>query len=154
MIKQLEPAEIIRDQYGFWTHPVFSKYLECVIGDSEGMTSEQFEELKLHFNVDFSKVEMEFDAPEDVAERYWDQEELEAVAYWNPSKPKGDGDWFLVSINDTEDGPVAWWAKPKNTIDKQVNLMDQFIADGGFDKTLNDFFGLPESVKQSLKEIS
>ncbi|CAM9229331.1 hypothetical protein [Acinetobacter pseudolwoffii] len=39
-------------------------------------------------------------------------------------------------------------------IDKQVNLMDQFIADGGFDKTLNDFFGLPESVRLSLGEVS
>ena len=39
-------------------------------------------------------------------------------------------------------------------INKQVNLMDQFIESGEFDKTLNDFFGLPESVKQSLKEIS
>lgn len=39
-------------------------------------------------------------------------------------------------------------------IDQQVNIMDQFIESGEFDKTLNDFFGLPESVKQSLKEIS
>ena len=39
-------------------------------------------------------------------------------------------------------------------IDKQVNLMDQFIESGEFDKTLNDFFELPESVKQSLKEVS
>lgn len=39
-------------------------------------------------------------------------------------------------------------------IDKQVNLMDQFIADGGFDKAFVDVFGLPESVKKSLEEIS
>ena len=39
-------------------------------------------------------------------------------------------------------------------LDKQVNLMDQFIADGGFDKAFIDMFGLPESVKQSLKEVS
>lgn len=39
-------------------------------------------------------------------------------------------------------------------IDQQVNLMDQFIESGEFDKTLNDFFGLPESVVQSLKEVS
>lgn len=32
--------------------------------------------------------------------------------------------------------------------------IDRFIASGEFDKTLSDFFGLPESVKQSLKEIS
>lgn len=39
-------------------------------------------------------------------------------------------------------------------IDQQVNLMDQFIESGEFNKTLNDFFGLPESVVQSLKEVS
>lgn len=39
-------------------------------------------------------------------------------------------------------------------IDKQVNVMDQFIADGGFDKASDDVFGLPESVKRSLKEVS
>lgn len=37
---------------------------------------------------------------------------------------------------------------------KPENCIDQFIESGEFDKTLNDFFGLPESVKQSLKEIS
>ena len=39
-------------------------------------------------------------------------------------------------------------------IDKQVNLMDRPIESGEFNKTLNDFFGLPESVVQSLKEVS
>jgi len=39
-------------------------------------------------------------------------------------------------------------------IDQQVNLMDQFIASGEFDKAFKDVFGLPETVKQSLKEIS
>lgn len=39
-------------------------------------------------------------------------------------------------------------------IDQQVNLMDQLIESGEFNKTLNDFFGLPESVVQSLKEVS
>ena len=41
-----------------------------------------------------------------------------------------------------------------SNIDKQVNLMDKFIADGGFDKAFADVFGLPESVKKSLEEIS
>ena len=39
-------------------------------------------------------------------------------------------------------------------IDKQVNLMDQFIASGEFDKAFKDVFGLPESVVKSLKEVS
>lgn len=37
---------------------------------------------------------------------------------------------------------------------KPENCIDQFIESGEFDKTLNDFFELPESVKQSLKEVS
>ena len=39
-------------------------------------------------------------------------------------------------------------------IDKRVNIMDQFIAEGGFDKAFQDVFGLPESVKRSLEEVS
>ena len=41
-----------------------------------------------------------------------------------------------------------------SNIDKQVNLMDQFIADGGFDQAFKDVFGLPETVVKSLKEVS
>ena len=39
-------------------------------------------------------------------------------------------------------------------IDKQVNIMDQFIAEGGFDKAFQAEFGLPESVVESLGEIA
>lgn len=41
-----------------------------------------------------------------------------------------------------------------SSIDKQVNLMDQFIADGGFDQAFKDVYGLPETVVKSLKEVS
>ena len=41
-----------------------------------------------------------------------------------------------------------------SNIDKQVNLMDQFIANGGFDKAFADVFGLPEGVVKSLGEVS
>ncbi|MBC6676327.1 MAG: hypothetical protein H9L35_08945 [Acinetobacter sp.] len=39
-------------------------------------------------------------------------------------------------------------------IDKQVNLIDQFIQSGEFDKAFKDVFGLPETVVKSLKEVS
>ena len=35
-----------------------------------------------------------------------------------------------------------------SNIDKQVNLMDQFIESGEFDKAFKDVFGLPETVKK------
>ena len=78
--------------------------------------------------VTFYQVEMEWDCSEEIQEKYWGIGDIEATRDWNPSKPKLTGDWFLVSINDTEDGPVSWWTKPKND--------------------------LPESVKQSLREVS
>lgn len=42
----------------------------------------------------------------------------------------------------------------ESNIDKQVNIMDQFIADGEFDKAFQDVFGLPEAVVTSLGEVS
>lgn len=39
-------------------------------------------------------------------------------------------------------------------IDKQVNLMDQFIESGEFDQAFKDVFGLPEGVVKSLGEVS
>lgn len=37
---------------------------------------------------------------------------------------------------------------------KPENCIDQFIASGEFDKAFKDVFGLPESVQQSLKEVT
>jgi hypothetical protein len=65
-----------------------------------------------------------------------------------------NGTGVILEINSDADlyyhmlsSYIAKHQKPKNCI-------DQFIASGEFDKTLNDFFGLPESVVQSLKEVS
>ena len=44
--------------------------------------------------------------------QYWGEGDIDAVKEWQPTPPNGEG-WFLVSINDTDDGPVAWWAKEK-----------------------------------------
>ncbi len=40
------------------------------------------------------------------------------------------------------------------TENKEKNTIDNFIEDGGFDKAFVDVFGLPESVMNSLKEVS
>ena len=39
-------------------------------------------------------------------------------------------------------------------IDKQVNLIDQFIQSGEFDKAFKDVFGLSIDVVESLGEVS
>lgn len=37
---------------------------------------------------------------------------------------------------------------------QEENVIDRFIADSGFDQAFKDVFGLPESVQQSLKEVT
>lgn len=37
---------------------------------------------------------------------------------------------------------------------QEENIIDQFIADGGFNEAFKDVFGLPDSVVESLKEVS
>lgn len=37
---------------------------------------------------------------------------------------------------------------------QEENVIDRFIVDGGFDQAFKDVFGLPESVQQSLKEVT
>ena len=73
----------------------------------------------------------------------------------------GDMDYRAIynQIRHTTDEEIKAGGRLKanpidSDIDKQVNLMDQFIADGGFDKAFVDVFGLPESVVKSLKDVS
>lgn len=34
------------------------------------------------------------------------------LSKWTPTKPATKGNWFLLVLIDTDDGPVAWWANP------------------------------------------
>lgn len=111
-IKQLVPAEVVRDDCGFWVHPEVIQYLCQVIGDRESMTKQEHEELITHFNINLQRVEMEWDCPEELSDKYWGDGDTDVVKDWQPTPPNGNG-WFLVSVNDTEDGPVAWWAKSR-----------------------------------------
>jgi hypothetical protein len=52
---------------------------------------------------------MDGDAPEEVHDSYFEKGEP-SCAGWEPTKP--DSKAFLLSIHDTEDGPVSWWAVP------------------------------------------
>ena len=111
-INQLKPVDVVRDEYGFWTHPVLDQYLHQVLGDREFMTESEHIRMVIHFNIDLHRDEMEWDCTEELADKYWGDGDIDAVKEWLPTPPNGEG-WFLVSINDTDDGPVAWWAKEK-----------------------------------------
>lgn len=66
-----------------------------------------------------------------------------------------EGECILVGVDKSNVNQI--YHKLSSYIAKHEhsrNTIDNFINDGGFDQTFKDVFGLPDSVKQSLKEVS
>jgi len=97
-----EPAIVERDDMGCWHHPDLPVYEE---GDTPEETVEQW---RKRVGIEIHRVDAEDDMDEEAFEEAWDGG---GWLGWEPSKPAGDG-WHLIAINDTEDGPMAWWARP------------------------------------------
>ena len=109
-----QAEEVERDKYGFWLHSAFTK-----------PAAEEVDVTKLPISegMEFRFVDFEGDASEELHERYHSDVGLlvanhreawcEAVSEWEPTWPPGEG-WFIVGIYDTEDGPCAAFARPKN----------------------------------------
>ncbi|WP_139851312.1 hypothetical protein [Acinetobacter pullicarnis] len=108
-INQLKPVDVVRNDYGSWSHPEFDKYWEANFNDAEGCSNEQWDELKRYFNIETFQISLELDNY-DQWEKYGDGGDL---SDWNPEKPVASGDWFLMLIYGNEDGAFAEWAKEK-----------------------------------------
>ncbi|QJI28924.1 hypothetical protein HKK55_09415 [Pseudomonas sp. ADAK18] len=52
-------------------------------------------------------------ADDEISERYFKSGDPDC-SYWEPNRPDGE-DWFCLSIHDTDDGPVCWWARREVT---------------------------------------
>lgn len=95
----LTPIEIIRDENGYFYHPALP------------LTDENVSPRKL---LEAFGLQAEFVSMEDGCT---DKNLLESVsdggscAAWEPSPPDGEG-WVLLAIYDTEDGVIAWFARP------------------------------------------
>lgn len=103
MKQRIEPVEVQRDQQGFWVHPDFPDFGETL--------GSQFTEWQQEQGIDCSFVSMEEDLPEGMIERWeTDGDYIQLVTEWTPTPP-ASSDWFLLGIWDTEDGPVALFAR-------------------------------------------
>ncbi|HAV7522859.1 TPA: hypothetical protein JLF52_004231 [Escherichia coli] len=97
----IKEVPVIRDEYGYWTHPEYEKF--C---DGRGyISSEEFnawmEANSLQWAIctmDEDDFNLDADGPD--------------ISAWEPERPEGDG-WFIGSIHDTEDGPVCVWLRNK-----------------------------------------
>lgn len=96
----LAPREIRRDADGHLNHPAMPTLDENVC----------YSEFLAAFGLECKVVSMEYD-DRAAWDRYSDGESTNC-SYWTPSTPAG-GDWSLLSIADTEDGPQAVFARRK-----------------------------------------
>lgn len=102
-IKLIQPATIERDEHGYWTHPDYPEH-------DEDSPASLFEEWFTSQGLESACVLFEDDAPEELQDAWLESGEAD-VEKWQPTTPKGDG-WFLLSLHDTENGPVAIFARP------------------------------------------
>jgi len=88
-----------RDQYGYWTHPIYNEFCD----GRESIPVEEFNQWLADQGLKWSV-------------QYRDEEDIDLsvdgydISTWQPAAPEGDG-WFVASIHDTEDGAVCIWLR-------------------------------------------
>lgn len=101
-MKKIQPMEVQRDSNGYWCHPDLPQI----------ETNEQFDNWISAQGLQYSIHCLDGDdgvGEEEANTAYFENGDA-SCAVWQPSKPDGDG-WFIVSIHDTEDGPVCIWIR-------------------------------------------
>lgn len=95
----IKPMQVERDERGFWTHSEVPNL-------GENQSFDYYAEWFLERGIILELVTAENDCPE---EMLWDFDLMfnGNLSAWNPSQPCDEA--FLLSIHDTEDGPVSWW---------------------------------------------
>ncbi|WP_263147765.1 DUF550 domain-containing protein [Pseudomonas sp. RIT-PI-AD] len=111
----LQPAPVERDEKGWWTHPEYEEWL----GDRERITSAEFDAWYATRAITIAIRWMDGDVTDDQFKSYFEQDC--DCSSWQPTPPCGAG-WFLLSIHDTEDGPVSLWARPAPGADLQGEI--------------------------------
>lgn len=94
-------APVVRDEEGFFQHPDLPDFDE---GDGEKYKAWIAEQA-----LEVAMAELEYASDQSIADRYFRAGDADC-SYWEPDRPEGEG-WFCLSIHDTDDGPVCWWAR-------------------------------------------
>ncbi|MDU3954062.1 MAG: hypothetical protein E7H04_08505 [Pseudomonas aeruginosa] len=100
MIQVIQAHLVERDQFGFWTHPNYPDL-------ADNCSSNEAQETLRRLGLELQNVFMESDAPRLYDSARSDQRYSE----WIPTRPEGAG-WFVLSIHDTDNGPVCQYVRP------------------------------------------
>lgn len=104
-IKLIQPARVVRDEYGMFAHPDMPDFDEGDGDKCKAWIAAQGLQVKM--------VSLEYHSDEAVSQRYFEAGDPDC-SYWEPDRPDGEG-WFCLAIHDTDDGPVCWWARREVT---------------------------------------
>jgi hypothetical protein len=99
----IQPMTPERDEDGWWSHP---EYLASFDGDE--ISSEQLEGWLAQHQLETRITCMESEAADEDYQRYMDDGQCDCTAWAVEMQP---APWFLLSIHDTEDGPIAVWGR-------------------------------------------
>lgn len=102
----IQEIDVKRDSYGFWTHPNFPDF-------GERIANADLAKWESDNNITVKQVAMDGDesASEALLKRWFEDGSCDC-SEWNPTAPTDNS--FLLSIYETEDGPLALWAVPTN----------------------------------------
>ncbi|MFP1891058.1 hypothetical protein ACLEEJ_00350 [Lonsdalea quercina] len=102
--EKITPVAVERDEYGYWTHPDYYAYCD----GREYIPKSEYDQWLKQIGMESVVVCLEYDDESLKQTMYfeWDPD----VRGWEPPKPDGEG-WFIVSIHDTDDGPVCIWMR-------------------------------------------
>lgn len=103
MITNIPYKDIKRDVEGYWLHP---EYDQITVQNSDGDLTEEF---KAKYHIRVERLANYPTCPASI--EYFENENVD-ISAWDiiPQNPDG---WFLLCINDTDDGPLAWFAQEK-----------------------------------------
>lgn len=102
----IQPAEVKRNEYGHWDHPDLPAFEGT---DEAGPDAPKWKDWLAAQQLEVCRFELEGEDDNHPAyKKYFDGSDPD-ISEWNP-QPEGEG-WFLLSICDTDDGPMAWFAR-------------------------------------------
>lgn len=116
--------EIERDNQGWGCHSIVSRFRELL--EDENREVGHWNEIPEAAGMEFSAVHL--DDGGSAENPIWEAYSFNGdVSGWSPEPPPGDG-WFLVDIADTEDGPMATFARPREIYIQNVDPEKEYFV--------------------------
>lgn len=102
MSEKILALPVERDQYGYWTHPLYNEFCD----GRESISPSEFNTWLDNNGLDWKVVYRDEDDVDQDVDGY-------DISTWQPEAPAGEG-WFVGSIHDTDDGAVCIWLRNKS----------------------------------------